>query len=289
MSSLRTFSDRWPLRRISEWLRWRRLLARSRYDPSNDPNLDEAGDKDFVIAGCPRSGTSLLASQLFRPPDIVAYLEPWDGLRMPLAPLMDSLRTEIRTGTMRRGRLDMEALERDREVRWIRDGEKTYQVNAKPDFQLGVKWPAFWRYVPLLETTRFVICVRDPVTSLASFASSGGRLAAGLDYDVAINREMNRELRSRTRDPVARGAMMWEYINSRLLPYFRQRNVLVVRYEEWFEDLDGLLRRMADFLGEELQGSNVELRRPRSDDSNNSIRDAVARHCPTSALLGYEV
>lgn len=275
--------------RLSEWLRWRRLLAASEYDPSRDSSLDEVSEKDFVIAGCPRSGTSLLAAQLFRPPSIVTCMEPWDGLRMPLAPLMESLRTEIRAGVLRRGRLDIEALERDREVRWIRDGEKPFQVNAEPDFQLGVKWPAFWRYVTLLETTRFLICLRDPVATVASFASTGGRLAAGLDYDVAINREMNRKLRSRTSDPLARGAMLWEYINSRLLPSFRQRNVLVVRYEDWFENLDGVLRRIGDFLGVSLEGSIVDLQPPRSGEPDHGIREAVAKHSPTSALLGYEV
>lgn len=264
-------------------------MAASEYDPSHDTSLEEASDRDFVIAGCPRSGTSLLAAQLFRPPDIVTCMEPWDGLRMPLASLMSSLRTEVLDGALRRGRLDIEALERDRDVRWIRDGEKTYQLNAKPDFQLGVKWPAFWRYVDLLETTRFLICLRDPVATVVSFASSGGRLAAGLDYDVAINREMNRELRSRTSDHLARGAMQWEFINSRLLPSFSQRNVMVVRYEQWFDDLDGVLRRVGDFLGVSLEGSIVDLRRPRSGEPDHGIREAVAMHCPTSGLLGYEV
>lgn len=289
MSSRRAFPDKRPLRRISEWLRWRGMLAASRYDPSHDPNLDEAGDKDFVIAGCPRSGTSLLAAQLFRPPDLVTCMEPWDALRMPLRPLMDSLRAEILAGTLRRGRLDMEALERDREVRWIRDGEQTYQVNAKPSFQLGVKWPAFWQYVALLETTRFLVCVRDPVSSVTSFASSGGRLAEGLDYDVAINRKMNRELRSRTNDPLTRRAMLWEYINSRLVASFGQPNLMVVPYEDWFEDQDGLLKRIGDFLGVKLEGSIVDLRQPRSKDPNNDVGEAVAKHCPTSAMLGYEV
>jgi hypothetical protein len=289
MNSQHRPSEKRPLRRISEWLRWQRLLAASRYDPSHDPNITDASDTDFVIAGCPRSGTSLLAAQLFRPPDIVTCMEPWDGLRMPLASLMPSLRTEIRDGALSRGRLDIEALEQDREVRWIKDGEKAYHVNANPGFQLGVKWPAFWKYVALLETTRFLICVRDPVSSVTSFASSGGRLALGLDYDVAFNRAMNRELRSRTSDPRTRGAMLWEYINSRLLPSLGQQNVMVVRYEEWFEDFDGLLGRVGDFLGVTLEGSIVDLRHPRSGDPNSGILEAVAKHCPTSALLGYEV
>jgi len=52
--------------------RWRRLLDSLTLDPDHLPRPVEApGTRDFVICGCPRTGTALLTAMLFQPPRVV--------------------------------------------------------------------------------------------------------------------------------------------------------------------------------------------------------------------------
>jgi hypothetical protein len=273
---------------LRNWFEWRRLLASCTYDPRADAKSENLSGRDFLIVGCPRSGTSLLAAQLFRPPKVVTCMEPWDGMRMPVAELMRSLHAELESGMLGRGRLDVDALDRSGVVRWIRDGEQRFPITAGADVRLGVKWPAFWRYLPLLDRSRFLVCVRHPADVMASFVHTGGRLAQGLEYDIVFNRDMNRWLRRTTRQPAVRRALMWEYINSRLVPFLDRANVKVVRYERWFADPEVLLGEVGDFLGVELSGSRVDLQRPepRADEETSRL---VREYCPTASVLGYEV
>ena len=139
---------------------------------------------------------------LFQPPRVVTVMEPWDGMRLPPDELFASLRREVATGRLRRGRLDLSALEHDGAVVWCRDGQREHRVDAAPDHLLGVKWPAFWRYLELLPATRFLVCLRDPAATVHSFALVGGRLSEGLDYETPFNRRMNEALTTATPDPV---------------------------------------------------------------------------------------
>lgn len=271
--------------------RWHRLLQSCDLDPGRlQEPLDEPGANDFIICGCPRSGTSLLAGMLFQPPASVVAMEPWDGLRLEPAQLFDSLRTEIvEEDVLRRGRLDVAALEKDGNVAWVRDGEQPVPLEVDPGFRLGVKWPAFWRYLGVLKNTRFLLCVRDPVEVISSMAGTGGRLAAGYDYEVAFNRDMNAYLRTATDEPSIRRALLYEYVNSRILPHLGDANVKVVRYERWYEDPARLLSEMAEFLGLERLGQQVRLRTPNPVKQPERIEPLVERYCPSAMQLGYPV
>ena len=270
--------------------RWHRLLQSCDLDPSRlEEPLDEPGADDFIICGCPRSGTSLLAGMLFQPPASVVAMEPWDGLRLEPAQLFDSLRTEIEAGVMRRGRLDVAALEGEGRVAWVRDSEQTVPLVVDHGFRLGVKWPAFWRYLDLLPNTRFLVCVRDPVQVISSMAGTGGRLAAGYDYEVAFNRDMNTHLRAATDQPSIRRALLYEYVNSRIVPHLTDANVKVVRYERWYEDPDMLLSEVGEFLGLEGLEPRVRLRPPIPVKQRERIEPLIERYCPSAMQLGYPV
>lgn len=273
-----------PLRRY----RWRRLLRSCRLDPGQLPlPLEEPGASDFIICGCPRSGTSLLAAVLFRPPESVVSMEPWDGLRLPPAELFRSLRSEISTtGRLTRGRLDAPAATTGGRVLWRRDGEMAIDVTTAPGFLLGVKWPAFWRYLDLLPSTKFLVCVRDPVEVVSSFGKVGGRLAAGLDYDVAFNARMNADLEAATDDPRTRRALLYEYVNSAVARHSTDPNVLIVRYERWFDDPESLVADMAAFLGVKPFQPAVSIRPPSPPDEPD-LADLVERWCPSARALGY--
>lgn len=271
--------------------RWHRLLQSCDLDPGQlEEPLHEPGANDFIICGCPRTGTSLLAGMLFQPPVSVVAMEPWDGLRLEPAQLFSSLRAEIvENGVMCRGRLDVGALESKGNVAWVREGEQLVTLELEPGFRLGVKWPAFWRYLELLPNTRFLVCVRDPVEVISSMEHTGGRLAAGYDYDVAFNHEMNSHLRAVTGQPSIRRALLYEYVNSRILTHVGKENVKVVRYERWREDPNVLLSELAEFLGLEDLQPRVRLRLPHPVEQPEQVQRLVERYCPSAKNFGYPV
>lgn len=270
--------------------RWRKLLRSLQLDPDElSRPIQAPGPRDFLICGSPRSGTALLTAALFQPPRIVTVMEPWDALRMPPAELFASIRSELaRTKMLSRGRLDVARLVADGTVEWCRDGERSHRVELSPDYLLGVKLPAFWRYLDLLPDTKFLVCLRHPREVVRSFRETGGALSAGLDYDVPFNRRMNGELRAATKDPAVRRVLLYDYINRHIVEHLDRANVLAVRYERWFDDPERLMSQVGDFLGVRLGPPRPVLRRP-SLQADADVREValLQRHCRTAEALGY--
>jgi hypothetical protein len=117
----------------------------------------------------------------------------------------------------------------------------------------------------------------------------GGRVGEGLQYDTRFNREMNRELQEATSDPALRRVLLFEYVHQRLVPHLESPEVLVVRYERWFDDRTALLGEISRFLGRPVSVGHVEIRRPQSDGLSRRDRDLIAAHCGTAAQLGYAI
>ena len=231
----------------------------------------------------------MVAAVLHQPPDIVTVMEPWDGLRLEPAELFASLRGEIvDTGRISRGRLDLDAL-RAGEVKWQRDGEATFDLDVTDGFALGVKWPTMWQYLDLLPDTKFVITVRDPVEVITSFERVGGRLSQGLEYDVRFNASINSKLIASASDVATRRALLYQTINSRILPSLEQDNVFTVRYERWFEDPDVLIAELAEFLGARLDRSTVDIRLPPDQERPAQVVELIRQHVPVAGQLGYGV
>lgn len=243
------------------------------------------------MCGIPRSGTSLLAAALYQPPRVVTVMEPWDGLRLPPASLFDSIRQEIRdSGSLGRGRLDVNRLIASGRVVWGRDGEFPHDLTVDVDHLLGVKWPTFWRYLHLLPSTKFLVCVRDPVSVVRSFEQQPGSLSRGLEYDVTFNRKMNQELKQATADEALRRVLLYEYVASRIVRHVDQSNVFLVRYERWFSDAPALLHEISEFLGEDVTHTKVVVdERERRVASSDRDVELIATHCPSAQALGYTV
>jgi hypothetical protein len=271
--------------------RWQRFLAGLPLTVASGVGLEAPPAEDFILCGCPRTGTTLLTAALFQPPQVVTVMEPWDGMRMPPAELFRSLHAEIETGVLRRGRLDVQTLQGAGEVRWTQEGTQDVPVATTPDWILGVKWPGYWRFLDALPETRFVVTLRHPFEVVASFKQAGGQVAQGLQYETAFNRELNAHLRSATTDPSERRVLLFDYIHERLLPHLERPNVLVVRYERWFDDADGLVAELAAFLGRELHRSPALLRRPRAAAGvlDPAELELVRRTCRTAEALGYDL
>jgi Sulfotransferase family len=271
--------------------RWERFLHDLPLDPAElRQPLERPAPNDFIICGCPRTGTTLLAAVLFQPPRVVTCMEPWDGMRLPPAELFASLRDEVETtGKLKRGRLDLHELCRSGRVRWCKEGEAGVEVSVESSWLLGVKWPGYWRYLGYLPRTRFIVCLRDPYDVIASFKAMGGRVGEGLQYDTRFNREMNRELRAATSDPALRRVLLFEYVHRHLLPHLERPEVLVVRYERWFDDRAALLGDISRFLDSPVSTGHVDLRRPRSDGLSRHDRDLIAAHCATATKFGYAI
>jgi hypothetical protein len=268
--------------------RWRRFSETLTLDPERLASPMEApGPNDFLICGSPRTGTSLLCAALFQPPRCITVMEPWDGMRLAPAELFRSVRTEVsQTGQLRRGKLDVTRLSRDGEVGWCTEGALPVPVRYSDDCLVGIKWPAFWRYLELLPTTKFVVCLRHPFEVIASYRKAGGSLAEGFDYDIPFNRTMNAELRASTRDEAIRRVRLYDYINARVLRFLGRPNVLAVRYERWFNEPEAVLRELGEFLGSDLPNSPARIRPPREDLPREEIQ-LIRAHCTTAERLGY--
>jgi hypothetical protein len=272
--------------------RWLKFLQSLDLDPAALPRpVPGPGPRDFIICGAPRTGTSLLAAMLFQPPRVITIMEPWAGMRLPPRELFRSLRDEIdSTGTLSNGKLDVRSLLERGAVEWVREGEVRFPIQAERDYLLGVKWPSFWRYLELLPETKFLVCLRHPYDVVESFKRTGGRLAEGQTYDVAFDRELNRELASSTHDLRTRRALMYEKIHAQMLPHLERSNVMAVRYEQWFVDPDELRNRIGSFLGTEMNAGPAIIRRPSNGKGLSAKeRDLVAEVCVSARRLEYEL
>jgi hypothetical protein len=269
--------------------RWRRFSETLTLDPDQLAlPLETPGSNEFLICGSPRTGTSLLCAALFQPPRCITVMEPWDGMRLPPADLFRSVRDEVdQTGVLSKGKLDVTTLARDGGVRWCAEGACSAPVRCPPGCLVGIKWPAFWRYLELLPTTKFLVCLRHPFEVVASYRKAGGSLAEGFDYDIPFNRAMNAELRTITRNEAIRRIRLYDYINARVLPFLERPNVLAVRYERWFTEPEAVLGELGDFLGSDLRGSPARIRPPREEPHSREEIQLIRAHCTTAEPLEY--
>lgn len=272
--------------------RWNKFLKSFDLDPDDLPRpVSAPSERDFIICGAPRSGTSLLTAMLFQPPRVITVMEPWAGMRLPPQQLFASIREEIDgTGKLSQGKLDVTKLMKSGEVKWINEGATSYEVRTEPDYLLGIKWPSFWRYLELLPTTKFLVCLRDPKEVVTSFKLTGGRLALGLGYELAFDRRVNSELRKATQDLALRRVLLYQTINSQLLPHLSRSNVMTVRYERWFKEPETLMSEIGQFLGVELERGHATIHPPAARPTLDPREtEYISENCGMMRELGYSV
>jgi len=247
---------------------------------------ERLGPRDAIVCGCPRSGTALLAASLFQPPKMVTVMEPWDGLRVAPSELFSSVRGELAGGALARGRLQIDDLRDSGSVAWQRDGERTFSVDATDETVLAVKWPCYWQLLGVLPSTKFIVCVRDPAEVVASFAAKGGRLAQGLEYDVAFNQELNDSLLAAYSTDQARRIGLYDAVYERVLAHAQDPNVLLVRYEHWFQNPSALLEEISAFLNVDVTNSLARITAP-SPERDQGEAKRIRATSTTAERLGY--
>ncbi len=243
------------------------------------------GARDFIVTGCPRTGTSLAAAALFQPPTCITVVEPWAGMRLPPQALFEHVRST--RGDIRIGTLDFAALMEKQRVVRCPEGTSTVNVAYDDETLMGIKWPSFVQYLPLLPNTRFVVCLRHPFEVIASMAAQGGGLREGQDYALPFNRRMNQAIRHRTNVPALRRIELFDYVHERILPYLEAPNVFVLRYERWWSDPQRLLSEVGAFLGADLSQPNVQVAQRGEVRLSSAERALITRHSRTAHRLGY--
>lgn len=250
---------------------------------------DEA-NRCVVLCGCPRSGTSLLSASLFQAPRMVTVMEPWEGLRLPPSDLFAWFRAEALRGRVPRTRLDMGALQGSGRVAWNQRPEDFPVQGADRSTLYGVKWPCFWQLLGASAHVKFLVCVRDPASVVASMGRQSGRLPLGLDYDVPFNRELNARLQG-----VGGGAQKcciahFDAVYEHALQFVGSRNVMWVRYERWFQDPSAQLSEISEFLGADLTLSPVRIEGAAEPmlTAGGSDAAAIRAMSATAARLGYD-
>ncbi len=267
--------------------RWHQILTSCTLDLGPLPAvLPAPGADNVIICGSPRTGTALLTAQLHQPPLSVGVMEPWDVLRLAPQELFTSLRAELAQGRLARGRLNFDALEERGAVVWCSDGEMPHPVAYRPDSVVAVKYPGMWRYLDRLPTTKFIVCLRNPVDTITSFRTTGGRLLDGLQYEVPFEAELNAQLQRDYADPARRRVALYDTINEAVLPHLSRPEVFVVRYERWFTDPDVMMAELGAFLGRDLGPgpARITAARPQPDTDEAAY---IRRTCNTAEALGY--
>jgi hypothetical protein len=214
-------------------------------------------------------------------------MEPWDAFRLPPHDLFTSLREEMSKGILSRGRLDVENLRSSGEVNWTADAKKPVQVEYHDYSLVGVKVPSYWQFLDKLPETRFLVCVRDPVEVVTSFARQSGTLHRGLEYELPFNRAINDRLRREYKTEESRRIGLWDLIAEGIIPHVDRPQVHLVRYEDWEVRPAALLGEVASFLG--ISSPKLQLaprtpgRRPTAEERERILRTSRNAH-----LLGYE-
>jgi hypothetical protein len=266
-------------------------------------------DRTLLITGISRSGTSYLCSLidahsnavgLNETPELVTALKggltPWS-----LPQYLRRVRSDILDGKpvrnkVKDGQVISDTAEEDR--------FDTYQPSVEThDFVIAAKntfafLSSLERLRQVMRRGRFVICVRNPIDTIASWKASFTHLrqadltirpVGGLD-DPNLpprRREALDEIEA-TQNLAIRRAKLWRYLAERILDD-RTNGHILVRYEDLVADPQAVLARLLDGLSAGTLQEGWQAPRPRDRRSvlDAEDLDAIRAICaPAAAELG---
>jgi hypothetical protein len=205
---------------------------------------------ELIITGIPRSGTSLLCNLLHRLDNCVALNEPPEVAAMMLesppwglARFFRDIRRDVLDGKPLRNKLASGKVTQDTAV--AGQIETYHPCVAASDFVLGIKTtlpflsrlPQIRRVMP---NARFVVCVRDPLETLASWKTSFAHLRDADIRGIQIGNPDDPELTGHQRhrlaaiaaipETPARRAAWWAYWAD--LIHDSLEHLILVRYDD---------------------------------------------------------
>ena len=259
-----------------------------------------------LIAGLPRSGTTLVARILNEQPDTVALAEPMRIGRMSSDPQRLCLDIETFAADMRRralheGRVENKTVDgrpvgnfmgevyNGRDLRKGRGQIREIAVGKPltPGFRLFIKQPAAFSAIAPFLAERFPLfaCIRSPLAVLASWQTvdiplNRGRTPVGERLDPSL-----RDRLDRIPGPLDRQV---EVMRTFLVNFSRLPRARILRFEDLARDPAGALRAVCPGIGQislELETQSVAERYPNIDTARlrqalRPIEDVIRHHYP---------
>ncbi len=266
-------------------------------------------DRTLLITGISRSGTSYLCSLIDAHSNAVGLNETPElvtALKDPATPwllptYLRRVRSDILDGKpvrnkVKHGRVTSDTAEEDR-LGTYRPSVETHEfvVAAKNTFAF---LSSLARVRQVMPRARFVICVRNPVDTIASWKASFEHLKiadltirpVGGPDDPHLSSRWRKALGEVeiTQNLAVRRARLWRYLAERVLDE-REHAHDLVRYEELVADPQGTLARLLEGLPAGTLGDRWPAPRPRDRRSvlDDEDMEAITMICaPAAAALG---
>jgi hypothetical protein len=246
--------------------------------------VSRAHEPTVLVTGIPRSGTSWLLRLLARRARVVTVNEPDEAISSFLpGALPGALGRYVRESRARvlalrplAGKVDAEGLPaEDTATPGMRMARKVWDVEGE-DFVLVAKNTLAWlshaedllREVP---HARLVLCVRDPVETLASWAGLWSHLRRGAPWTLRVGGPRDPAWQDDERaallalrwvpDAAVRRARWWTILAERVLRLAPQATL--VRYHELAADPEGVVGKVLHGLSAGALRPGAELAKPR--------------------------
>ncbi|MGM0578584.1 MAG: sulfotransferase [Myxococcota bacterium] len=251
------------------------------------------GEKNYVVTGIPRSGTSLTCTLLNASDDSICFNETVTN-PAALPSYFLGVRRRIARGQPVENRFDADGklttdtLRSGGEVQArIIDGEPgrfTLGVKATTTFLAGIEYIVELGY-PV------IVLVRDPVDALLSWNSD--KAAHTPEHNLTPHQKRTRyaEVNFLSSDKTEMQAQIWEHFASKIWEWRTELNI--VKYEHLAESTEEILEGIEALLGVKLHRPlpDIQLRSDHSrydPDLIGAVRQAVSRYCPSRRHYGYE-
>jgi len=247
-------------------------------------------NRNFVVTGIPRSGTSLLASILCAPDNSFCFNEIYyDPVKLPI--FLFRMRYRLRRGRPVPSKLDATGnLVQDTMGKGVVTAHRVFPKKAK-DLKVGsnVNIP----YLNQIETLvayrfRIIVLLRNPMFTLGSWNSEK---SISIPEANVIGPKMNDRWRTfpfTSTDRLERQAQIWEHYARKIFEL--NKIIFVMRYEDLVEDTRRALHLTARYLHiQELEPvpSLKNFNRNGRYKDIERISEVTERLCPTKSEFGY--